>query len=673
MKIRTLLLTSAVAALLATLGGGIIVWLAVAAAADASAEEEHAQEASRETANLLVLTQEYVLHFEPRAAQQWQQRQAALALILAGGHESPALQSLRRTNGDLPQVFDRLLELPGSPDSPLKTRRQEFLVDELLTATQILADGAYRWAREASATQMEAERRSQHYGMAAFALVVALLLAQALLVMRRVLGPVARLGRATAAVERGDLNMRLKGHTEDELGELNRSFNAMTESLAQRTAQLDREIALRAESEARVRSIITNAPDAFISIDEEGRIDEWNRQAELTFGWQRDEVLGQLLSDLLIPPGMRAGHNAGMKHFVRTGVGPVINNRLEVNALHRDGHEIPVQLSIAAMKNGDTYTANAFLHDISGRRAAQERLSASEKRLRDITNNVPVIISYIDADHRLQFVNETFHEWMGVAPGDAVGRKLIEVVGPVLHSQRRHNIDRALKGERVVFEVESEMRGQLRCLQNVYIPDVRPDGTVAGLYAVASDVTALKQVERRLNELARIDTLTSLPNRRQLEEKLDQAVKRSRRSGRPLAVLFLDIDHFKQINDKHGHGVGDEVLKEFAVRLVHCVRSTDTVARLAGDEFVIVLEGLNDSAEAQIVARKIGQALGPAFGEAAGGLALSSSIGVAFVDAGTKVTPEQIIAKADEALYRAKRAGRATFAVTEWSSDDLAP
>jgi diguanylate cyclase (GGDEF)-like protein/PAS domain S-box-containing protein len=672
MKIRTLLLGSAVAALLATLGGGIVVWLAVAAANGANDEQERAQEASRETANLLVLTQEYVLHFEPRAAQQWQQRQAALALILAGGQDSATLQSLRRTNGDLPQVFDRLLELPGSPDSPLKTRRQEFLVDELLTATQILADGAYRWAREAAAAQTAAELRSQRYGVVAFALIVVLLLLQAMLVVRRVLGPVARLGRATAAVQRGDLSTRLKVRGDDELGQLKHSFNAMTEALSQRTAQLDREIALRAESEARIRSILTNAPDAFISIDEEGRIDEWNRQAELTFGWQRDEVLGQLLADLLIPPDMRAAHNAGMKHFVRTGQGAVINNRLEVNALHRDGHEIPVQLSIAAVKNGDTYVANAFLHDISGRRAAQQRLAASEKRLRDITNNVPVIIAYFDAEHRLQFVNETFREWVGVSPGDAIGRKLIEVIGPVLYSQRRHNVERALKGERVVFEVESEMRGQVRCLQNVYIPDVRPDGSVAGVYAVANDVTALKQVERRLNELARIDTLTSLPNRRQLEERLDQAVKRSRRSGRPLAVLFLDIDHFKQINDKHGHGVGDEVLKEFAVRLVQCVRSTDTVARLAGDEFVIVLEGLNDSAEAQIVARKIGQALGSAFGEAAGGLTLSSSIGVAFVDSGTQVTPEQIIAKADEALYRAKRAGRATFAVTEWSSDDLA-
>lgn len=666
MKIRTLLLFSAIGALLATLVGGIVVWLAVAAANDAGLEQEHAQEASRETANLLVLTQEYVLHFEPRAAQQWQQRQAALALILAGGHESPTLQSLRRTNGDLPQVFDRLLELPGSPDSPLKTRRQEFLVDELLTATQILADGAYRWAREASVAQAQAERRSQSYGMAVFVLIVLLLLAQALLIRRRVLEPVARLERATAAVERGELHMRLSVNRQDELGELQRSFNAMTEALAQRTAQLDREIALRVESEARIRSIITNAPDAYISIDDEGRINEWNRQAELTFGWPRDEAMGHLLSDLLIPEDMRAAHSEGMKNFVRSGQGPVINSRLEVNALHRDGHEIPVQLSIAAVKNGDTYGANAFIHDISERRAAQERLAASEKRLRDITNNVPVIISYIDADHRMQFVNETFHEWMGVAPEDAIGRKLIEVIGPIMHGQRRQYLDRALKGERVVFEVESQMRGQSRILQNIYIPDVRPDGTVAGLYAVASDVTALKMVERRLNELARVDVLTNLPNRRQLEEKLEQAVKRGRRSGRPIAVLFLDIDHFKQINDKHGHGVGDEVLKEFAGRLVRCVRGTDTVARLAGDEFVIVLEGLNDSSEAQMVARKIGQALEPAFGEAAGGLTLTSSIGVAFVDSTRNLSPNEIIAKADEALYRAKRAGRATFAMTEW-------
>ena len=429
-------------------------------------------------------------------------------------------------------------------------------------------------------------------------------------------------------------------------------------SAAARTAQLER-------SEERIRSILAHAPDAFIGIDHHGLIAEWNRQAEATFGWQRAGVLGRSLADVMIPPRLRGSYAAGLLDFARTGSGPVINNRVELMALHEDGHEIPVELSIGALQTPDGFAANAFLHDISERKAAEAQLSASSRRLRDITDNLPLLISYIDKDLRLRFCNGTWRAWLGLDPDAVVGRPIGEVIGPALYEQRRELMQRALAGERVSFEAESVALGVNRYLRTEYIPDVQADGTVAGIYTLTTDVTASKKVEMQLDQLAHVDALTGLPNRRRFEDLLQKAMARSKRDDRAMALMFLDVDHFKPINDAHGHAIGDAVLKEFARRLQRCVRVTDTVARLAGDEFVIILEALNSDDDAERVARKIGIELRLPF--VFDGLTLSSvtsSIGVV-VFIGGDAGPADAVARADQALYQAKRAGRDTFVVSQ--------
>ena len=130
-----------------------------------------------------------------------------------------------------------------------------------------------------------------------------------------------------------------------------------------------------------------------------------------------------------------------------------------------------------------------------------------------------------------------------------------------------------------------------------------------------------------------------------------------------MALMFLDVDHFKRINDTHGHAGGDAVLREFARRLQSCIRATHTAARFAGDEFVVILEGLKASEDAHRVARKIVDELRPPFAVGAAQLQVTSSIGVAVID-GENVLPDDVIAKADQALYRAKNAGRNTFVVS---------
>jgi diguanylate cyclase (GGDEF)-like protein/PAS domain S-box-containing protein len=294
--------------------------------------------------------------------------------------------------------------------------------------------------------------------------------------------------------------------------------------------------------------------------------------------------------------------------------------------------------------------------------AAQREVASSEKRQRAIADNLPVLISYISNECKLVFANQTFEQWMGLDPEQLKGRPVAALGTPIYHD-RSDMLAAALAGQRVEYESLCDTLGTVRYLHTVLVPDVQPDGHVAGIYALSTDVSATKAAERHLHQLARVDALTGLPNRRQFEERLEQAMARSSRSKRPMALIFLDIDHFKAINDSEGHGAGDEVLKEFGVRLQGVIRVTDLAVRLAGDEFVVILEGLNTVDEASLVAEKLVEAIRRPMNIGGQTLPVTASMGLAYYE-GRGGSAEALVERADRALYRAKSAGRNTFAAT---------
>jgi diguanylate cyclase (GGDEF)-like protein len=206
------------------------------------------------------------------------------------------------------------------------------------------------------------------------------------------------------------------------------------------------------------------------------------------------------------------------------------------------------------------------------------------------------------------------------------------------------------------------MADGIHTLETTFVPDQRADGSVAGVYSLTHDTTHMKEIEERLTQLARVDTLTGIPNRLMFEEILQLALGRARRNRQPMALAYLDIDNFKTINDTLGHGAGDEVLKEFAARLVGNVRATDTVARLAGDEFVIIYEQVHNGDEALRLAANIVEAVRRDFCVAGAPMRITTSIGIALRDKDDE-TPAALVARADAALYRAKRNGRDGYAL----------
>lgn len=302
------------------------------------------------------------------------------------------------------------------------------------------------------------------------------------------------------------------------------------------------------------------------------------------------------------------------------------------------------------------------LHDDS------ERIEKSERMFRAVTDNLPALIAYVDSREHVQVMNATFEEWIGIDVKAAIGQTLENVLGAELYAERRDDLRAALQGQRREFDLVTKAVGGVRHLHSVYLPDVGDDGRVAGLFSISMDVSEFKRVQVELEAQALRDTLTGLPNRRAFDALLASAVE-ARPQGLPMAVMFIDIDFFKSINDSLGHAAGDAVLKEFARRVSRGVRSTDITARLSGDEFVVLLQGVRSMAEVDRIAANVCRLVAEPMSVGTSMLKVTASIGVVFNDR-REVTATALLAAADDALYAAKGAGRDTHRTVELAKPD---
>lgn len=346
----------------------------------------------------------------------------------------------------------------------------------------------------------------------------------------------------------------------------------------------------------------------------------------------------------------------------RALAGEVVKNA-EMTVKPRDGRARFLFASGRALhaRDGTSIGAVIAMKDVTDLKESERRLETSERLLRTIADNLPVLIAYIDNNERYQFANATYELWYGIAPVDMIGKTVEEVLGPEWYRKGRESLHANLAGKSVRFEAEVPGPAGTRHVEVVGIPDTK-NGVTHGVYVLTSDITAAKKHGEELNRLARVDALTGLPNRRSYQERLPEALQRCGRIGRGLALMFLDVDHFKQINDTFGHAGGDTVLQEFSRRLKSSVRATDMVSRLAGDEFTIVLEGLNSVAEAELVAGKVVAAFGSPIQVGDVPYMVSTSIGIAFTTS-ISMDIETLTHQADTALYKAKANGRGQFAV----------
>jgi len=288
------------------------------------------------------------------------------------------------------------------------------------------------------------------------------------------------------------------------------------------------------ESKKKLQSLVDTALDAVVIMNSEGKIIGWNRQANQTFGWSQEEIIGQPIETTIIPVHQRDGHIRGLRHYLASGEGSYMNKRVETQALHRDGHEFPVEMALSSVMTDGKQEFNAFIRDISER----------------------------------------------------------------------------------------------------------------------------KQADAKLQEMATKDFLTGLDNRRHFMATMtDELARLQRLDNQDTAVLMLDLDHFKHINDSHGHATGDLMLRHVAAIMHGELRMIDTVGRIGGEEFAIILPGANPD-EAKVFAERLRQkvAITPLMTDDQA-IPITVSIGITAMRE-TDTNADTALIRADEALYRAKENGR---------------
>ena len=426
----------------------------------------------------------------------------------------------------------------------------------------------------------------------------------------------------------------------------------------------------------RNRHALQNVRDALQRMGQIAKVGGWELElATGTLAWT-PEVYRIHELDPSIEPGLvnaidfyAPEARPAIEAAVSTAISHGIPWDLELPFITAKGRALMVRAQgEAIMQDGVAVRLFGAFQDITERKAGEQALAESQRRLQLITENLPALIAHIDHAQRYTFLSAHIQRVHGVDTAAAVGRTMREVRGEAAYAQLAPHAEAALRGENVTFEYTECVRGRSVHYQSNYVPDIDAAGRVQGFYAMTFDITELHESRALLERLARVDTLTGLPNRRQFDERIAESLMRSKRLKQTMAVMFLDIDHFKRINDTLGHAAGDAVLCEFARRLKACVRTTDTVARLAGDEFVVLLEGLTEGAagarELEALSAKVVSCIRPPFvvdGDG-DGLTVTTSVGVATCAAG-EFSAAQVLARADSALYAAKSQGRDRYAI----------
>lgn len=319
------------------------------------------------------------------------------------------------------------------------------------------------------------------------------------------------------------------------------------------------------------------------------------------------------------------------------------------------GRVVPVSHMVLAHrdKKGRIERYSAVMRDLTAKQAAALELQRQAATQAAMADAIPAVVAVVDAQQRYRFVNRAFEAWRGLPREQVVGHTLAEVLGPQDHARSLPWVLRVLDGEAVSFERDYANAGTSH-LAVTYIPLRLADGTIDGFVGMAADISVHRRREAQLAERAERDPLTGLLNRAGFGERLARWLGEG--CGPELALLYIDLDRFKPVNDTYGHPVGDQLLRQFAERVQAQVRPSDAVARLGGDEFAVALADIRDIDHARAVAQKILQAAHEPFEVNGHELRIGASVGLAL---GTTSEDglDGLARRADEQLYAAKAAG----------------
>jgi diguanylate cyclase (GGDEF)-like protein/PAS domain S-box-containing protein len=439
-----------------------------------------------------------------------------------------------------------------------------------------------------------------------------------------------------------------------------RGLNADLEvRVADRTKALEQHTIALAEQAA----LLDLAHDAIYVRNMENRILFWNRGAETMYGWPAEMAVGKITRELF--------KTEFSQPIAEINAELLRENHWEGEAIHyrRDGTRMNVSARWALQRdsNGAPVRILSLVYDITARKAAEDALFAEKERAQVTLNSIGDAVICTDISGKLTFLNLVAETMTGWSRQQAAGRPMPEVF-QILNAANREVIPNPME---LAVEQNRTMSLPLDCIlirrDGVELPiedSVSPihnrEGKVTGAVIVFRDVSAARAMTLQVTHTAQHDFLTSLPNRMLLNDRIAQAIALAPRHNKKVAVLFLDLDGFKHINDSLGHSIGDKLLQSVAERLVTCVRAADTVSRQGGDEFVVLLSEMAQAEDAAITARRMLQAIAEPHLIDGHDLHVTSSIGVS-VCPDDGLDAETLIKNADTAMYQAKESGRQAY------------
>ncbi|ALV08730.1 sensor domain-containing diguanylate cyclase [Roseateles depolymerans] len=428
------------------------------------------------------------------------------------------------------------------------------------------------------------------------------------------------------------------------------------------------EPARQQEATRMLSAIIDSSPDYIVQTSPQGHIVYLNPAVRRRLGMDRDTPPkdlhqrqffvdgGERFEREILPAVMRDGHWHG-RWAVRM----------------RSGGELPVDCTLILHRDEKATVRNFswMLRDITDELAVERERERSQAVMSALAHSSAVEVLAVDTEQRVIFCNRTMEQNLGLAPRAWEGWTAEQLLGEQRYALARLQIERALKGETSVEEWRDEAaqdRGAPRYIEWSYGPLLGETGQPIGAYGVGRDVTDTKEEQIRLLKASNTDPLTELLNRAGFASHIDTALERARDRGELVALLYLDLDRFKPVNDQYGHPVGDALLKAVAGRLRHALRPQDLVARLGGDEFAVFLHHVAKVEDAQVVADKLVHALSMPFRIGALELHIGTSVGYC-VQWARQADINALVTQADAQLYRAKRAGRGQACGSVCASD----
>jgi len=414
------------------------------------------------------------------------------------------------------------------------------------------------------------------------------------------------------------------------------------------------------KSELKYRLITDSMTDLVGALDKNGKIIYASPSHERVLGLSPSVYEGNLAFDLVHPDDF-SNLKQQFDYMVRTEETIRVEFRLE--QVNGNWLWMEVKGNPVYDEQGDLLYFLVVARDISARKRMEQELRLSEERYRLLVENSQDLIQLVNLNGIVTYASPSHKTVLGFDPKEYIGKMVFyQPNGKIDNAFNKAMLSMIEKHEPFTLEIaRMHKAGYKVWLELTGMPVYEEDGQLRYLMVVAREMTKRRQYQKKLEFLSTHDTLTGLPNRRFFEKQLKLSINEADRFQRKMAIMFLDLDRFKHINDTFGHDAGDELLKQFTSRVQECIRESDILVRLGGDEFVILLPGIGGEFQVTMIAKRIINSLQTPWNILDHEFKTTTSIGIAFYEQGDRA--KEIVKKADIALYQAKLAGRNTFSV----------